>query len=50
MSIHFDVQIHWYWFKDQDLRHATVEKVMAKLFTDFIRLRVKSLFYLSVLS
>ena len=27
MIINFDVQIHWSWFKHQDLRHTNGEKV-----------------------
>ena len=26
MSINFDVQIHWSWFKHQDLSHKNAEK------------------------
>ena len=26
MVINFNVQIHWSWFKHQDLRHANVDK------------------------
>ena len=26
MSINFDVQIHWSWYKQQALRHTNVEK------------------------
>ena len=26
MVSNFDVQIHWSWFKHQDLRHRNVEK------------------------
>ena len=26
MSINFDVQIHWSWFKHQDLRNTNAEK------------------------
>ena len=26
MSINFDVQSHWFWFKHQDLRYTNAEK------------------------
>ena len=26
MSIDFDVKIHWFWFKHQDLRHMNAGK------------------------
>ena len=26
MSINLDVQIHWFWFNYQDLRHTNAEK------------------------
>ena len=26
VGIRFDVQIHWSWFKDQDLKYMNVEK------------------------